>query len=161
MKTPRTAPAPKRWLIYVLAIIITAAVVLRLSSAWSGPRRVTLAIGSARVAAELALTPAAQFRGLSGRTSLPADGGMLFVFPAHDRYAFVMRDMLFPLDIIWIQDGHIVDIAPNLPPEAGRAEKDLTTYLPRAPANEVLEVPAGFSQKYSLTLGQAVVKTTR
>ena len=41
-------------------------------------------------------------QGLSGRASLPTDHGMLFVFSKSDIYEFWMKDMKFPLDIIWI-----------------------------------------------------------
>lgn len=53
---------------------------------------------------ELAVTGQERFRGLSGRESIAADGGMLFVFPDEKVRQFVMRDCLVPIDIIFL-DG--------------------------------------------------------
>src|SRR3982750_2266450 len=53
---------------------------------------------------ELALDQDKRFKGLSGRTEIPAEGGMLFVFPQPLTTAFVMRDCPIPIDIIFL-DG--------------------------------------------------------
>src|ERR1041385_5543414 len=53
---------------------------------------------------ELALDDTTRFKGLSDRTDIPADGGMLFVFPRPVTTAFVMRDCPVPIDIIFL-DG--------------------------------------------------------
>jgi uncharacterized membrane protein (UPF0127 family) len=83
-------------------------------------------------------------------------GGMLFKFLNRDRYAMVMRDMEFALDIIWLDDGRIVDMAPNVAPEDGRSEAQLTVYRPRLPATAVLELPAGFIAQKGLKIGDTV-----
>ncbi|HZW11347.1 MAG TPA: DUF192 domain-containing protein [Phycisphaerales bacterium] len=58
---------------------------------------------------ELALDPASRFQGLSGRTHIDEDGGMLFVFPRPAVQAFVMRDCPIPIDIIFLDPaGRIV-----------------------------------------------------
>src|SRR3954469_19885695 len=49
---------------------------------------------------ELALEQDKRFKGLSDRESIPADGGMLFVFPQPVTSSFVMRDCPVPIDII-------------------------------------------------------------
>lgn len=43
-------------------------------------------------------------RGLSGTETLPQGAGMLFVFENSDTYGFWMRDMKYPIDIIWLND---------------------------------------------------------
>lgn len=93
------------------------------------------------------------FKGLSGRDSLEPYDGMLFIFSTESKYAFVMRGMKFPLDIIWFNKGEVVDIAPNVPPEDGVPEAELKRYLPRKPATMVLEVPAGWTAKNELKIG--------
>src|SRR5258708_1067157 len=55
-------------------------------------------------------------KGLSGRASLGQDNGMLFIFGHADYYAFWMRNMKFPLDIIYIRDKKIVSIINSVPP---------------------------------------------
>lgn len=53
-------------------------------------------------------------QGLSGRSSLGADG-MLFVFAQPAQHQFWMKDMKFPLDFVWINQGQVVDLAQNIP----------------------------------------------
>ena len=59
-------------------------------------------IGSQTFTVEVAASPSERERGLSGRALLKPGTGLWFVFPAPDRYGFWMRDMLFPIDLIWV-----------------------------------------------------------
>ena len=104
---------------------------------------------------DLAQTPLAWKKGLSGRKNLKEGRGMLFVFSETKRHAIWMKDMNFPIDIIWIKAGQVVDIMPEAPP-AVPGDKNPPVYLPREDAGGVLEVRAGFSQKYSLKIGELV-----
>lgn len=101
-------------------------------------------------------TPARQFRGLGGRDALAPYDGMLFVFGESDRHAFVMRDMRFSIDIVWLANGSVVDIAPDVPLDVAK-EKDLRRYTPRANANVVLELPAGWAERHHLAIGDASI----
>jgi uncharacterized membrane protein (UPF0127 family) len=72
-----------------------------------------------RFTAEIARTPAEQAQGLMHRTSLPADGGMLFPFANPKFASFWMKNTFIPLDIIFIRtDGSIDRIAENTIPES-------------------------------------------
>lgn len=114
---------------------------------------VKLRINGAELTAEVAGSPKALSKGLGGRKILPEDRAMLFVFSNLDRHSFWMKDMKFAIDIIWIADGKIVDIAPNVQPTM---IEPLPTYLPRLPAKLVLETVAGFSSKNNLKIGDTV-----
>lgn len=107
---------------------------------------------------ELAQTPLAWKRGLSGRELLEEDRGMLFIFPKTDRHSFWMKDMKFPIDIIWIEEEKVIDIAPNLQPNL---DNPSPSYLPRLPVKFVLEVKAGFSEKNGLKIGDEVKMLTK
>ena len=61
-------------------------------------------IGGQSVRVDLAISPEAQERGLSGRAGLADGEGMLFVFAQPGRKMFWMRKMNFPIDIIWIAE---------------------------------------------------------
>lgn len=100
---------------------------------------------------ELAVTEDEQYQGLSNRESLPADTGMLFVFAKSAEHNFVMRDMKFPLDIIWLKDNVVVDIKENLPPEGHETKM---VYTSKSPANKVLEINAGQAKAWGLKTGQ-------
>ena len=100
---------------------------------------------------EIVKTPSAMYQGLSNRPSLCRDCAMMFVFPESDQRTFVMREMNFPLDIVFLNDGKIVKIYRNLPPE-GMAPQ--SQYNSEAPANRVLEFNAGVTREFGLEEGQ-------
>lgn len=98
---------------------------------------------------EIADDPAERARGLSGRTGLTDSYGMLFLFPEADRHGFWMKDMLVPIDIVWLDaEGVIVGIeesvSPDTYPEA---------FLPPSPVMQVLEVRAGLSREKGWAAG--------
>lgn len=97
-----------------------------------------------RIAAERAASLEDKVRGLGGRDSLAWGRGMLFEYDRPAFYAFWMKDMRFDLDLVWIRDGHIVDIHHDVPaPKSASPEGSLPTYRPREMADTILEVPAG------------------
>lgn len=88
--------------------------------------------------AEVVSTNLAREEGLSGRESLSKKRGLLFVFPSQGVFSFWMKDMKFPIDIIWVNErGVIVDIVENAKPEDYP-----NSYANKAPALYVLEIPA-------------------
>ena len=117
-----------------------------------------LLVGKNLLQVEIADTPDKQEQGLSGRPPLTDEQGMLFDFgPTPSLPTFWMKDMKFNLDLIWIYDNKIVGITPGVPaPLPGQALKDLPLYHSPAPVTEVLEVNAGWAQKYRVTVGDAV-----
>lgn len=93
--------------------------------------------------------------GLSGRDSLPEDQGMIFQFPKEDYYGFWMKDMRFPIDIIYIDQGKIVTIYPNVP--APQSTNEIPPVLrPTQVADSVLEINAGQSAKNGFKVGDSV-----
>ncbi|MCX6796303.1 MAG: DUF192 domain-containing protein, partial [Candidatus Falkowbacteria bacterium] len=92
-------------------------------------------------------------RGLSYQKTLGENGGMLFIFPDYQVRSFWMKDMNFPLDIIWIKDDKIVKISANLAPE-GNQPKNI--YSSDEPVNYVLEVNAGFCGKNKIKIGEQI-----
>lgn len=108
-------------------------------------------IRSAVLSVEIADTAAARGRGLSGRETLPAGEGMLFIFEADGRHSFWMKDMRFPLDILWFnKERELVDMALSVPPEGLSPAK---TYAPKRDARYVLEVPAGWARAQKVGAG--------
>ena len=98
-------------------------------------------------------TTEALARGLSGRPSLPKDSGMLFVFPNVGIYGFWMKDMNFPIDIVWINaDKKVSGIARDVEP---------TTYpkvfYPPSEIRYVLELNSGGALDYGIATGTKLV----
>jgi hypothetical protein len=112
-----------------------------------------LIVGSRKISLEVVQSPIAMAKGLSGRSALPNDSGMLFVFPTPDIYPFWMKDMQFPIDIIWILDGVIVDSTTLQPP---KQNEDIPKHEPTALADQVLELNAGEAKKLGLAIGSRV-----
>lgn len=75
---------------------------------------------------ELALDQDTRFKGLSGRTEIAADGGMLFVFPRPLTTSFVMRDCPVAIDIIYLDATGRVGNFYKMTPEDARAEDEKT-----------------------------------
>ena len=102
-------------------------------------------------------TPEKRSKGLSKKESLNEKEGMLFIFDKKDETPiFWMKDMFISLDIIWINDGKIVQIDENIAPEKNTPDDKLTRYSPRSSVDYVLEVNSGFCDKYELNTGDNV-----
>jgi uncharacterized membrane protein (UPF0127 family) len=125
------------------------------SSASSAPS--SLAIDGHIFSVDLADTLAKRIQGLSGRERLREDQGMLFLFPYSSRQSFWMKDMKFPLDMVWISSGRIVDISKDVPvPTPGQSVLSLPQFAPSAPVDTVLEIDAGLSTRYGFKIGDTV-----
>ena len=68
----------------------------------AGPGESLVVIGDASYTVDLAVTPEERQQGLSGREHMAGNEGMLFVFDEERQLSFWMKEMRFPLDIIWI-----------------------------------------------------------
>ena len=101
------------------------------------------------ISALVADTDALRQHGLSDRESLSDDMGMIFMFPESRTQAFWMKDMHFPLDIIWIDANKRVvgiadDLSPDTYPEA---------FVSPVPVMYVLEVNAGQAAHFGIEKG--------
>jgi len=154
----------KNWHLLTLGVIFLVFLVVRWTLPAATPKRAAppqpekavVTVGSSTFPALIANTPDLAYRGLSDRPSLGTFGGMLFVFPTTATRTFVMRDMLFPLDIVWITDGVISDMSEMLPLEPTAPESDLTLYTGKEPVQMVLEVASGTVRQNGWRLGDSV-----
>lgn len=116
-----------------------------------------LSVKTLNITVDIASTADAKRKGLSGRDSLEINRGMLFVFDSSDAWAIWMKDMKFPIDIIWIDENKkIVSISPSALQEPGKKDDQLTIYKPSAKARYVLEINAGLSSVNNLQVGDSV-----
>jgi len=91
-------------------------------------------------------------KGLSGKAALAPNNGMLFVFDESSRHGFWMKDMHFPIDIIWINEAFvIVDIKDNAEPNSFPE-----VFYPKTSALYVLEVNASLAKSQSVIIGSTV-----
>jgi len=112
-------------------------------------------INGKKVELIIAKTDEDRITGLSGRENLSNNQGMLFIFEEKGKYPFWMKEMKFPIDIIYINDDTVVHIVKNAaPPE------NLGTiperYIPPEPVNYVLELNAGKVEELNIEKGSKI-----
>ncbi|MFP4514658.1 MAG: DUF192 domain-containing protein [Parcubacteria group bacterium] len=104
--------------------------------------------------AEIADSSAEHYNGLSNRNYLCGNCAMLFVFEDNTERSFVMREMMMPIDIVFINNNMVIDIHKDLKPEG----KDYDNYYKSAGAVDMaLEINANYSDKYNIKVGDKVI----
>lgn len=95
-------------------------------------------------------------QGLSGTPPLAPQHGKLFVFDRAAKYGIWMKDMQYPLDILWFDDSlKLIHIEENVTPATYPA-----IFAPREPARFVLELTAYSARNFGLTVGQTLTLPT-
>ena len=119
---------------------------------------ITIKVKDMDLTVDVADTKETRTKGLSGRTSLNENSGMLFIFDTKNTVPyFWMKDMLIPLDIIWVNDGAIAKIDKKVqPPKTGTPDSALPILSPDVPIDYVLEVNAGYTDKKGIKIGDTV-----
>lgn len=115
-------------------------------------------LNDTKVYVEIVQTREDRARGLSGRESLAENEGMFFELGYEDTYPAVwMKDMKFPIDVIWINGNTVVDITKGLmvPPTQGK-DSQIPVYRPSSPVDSLLEVNSGFVDKHNVQIGDKV-----
>lgn len=105
--------------------------------------------------ASIADTLPTRIKGLSGTPFLPDNVVKLFAFGVPGNHSIWMKDMNYPIDIIWVaKEGNVVhieeDVSPDTYPESFSSPKQ---------AWYVVEAKAGFVASSSLKIGDKVVVT--
>ena len=102
--------------------------------------------------ADLAVTQEQMSKGLAVKDELKENESMLFVFGEPSRHSFWMKDMKFPIDIIWLDsDGKVVHIEKDLQPCLSVLV--CTNYSPNTDSQYVLETVSGFTQRHNVSVG--------
>lgn len=150
------------WIIVLSSILFIAVVILLLYiiGAYGQPNHTAVTSTSSKhsiiknfsLVVEIADTEEKRVQGLSGRESLPETEGMLFVWEEAGIHGIWMKDMKFPIDIIWIDENLRVialesDVSPDTYPE---------TFRPNEPAQYILETNAGWIEKNGVILGDVI-----
>lgn len=105
---------------------------------------------------EVTRTVREQALGLMYRTSLADDRGMLFSFNPPQNVRFWMKNCRIPLDMVFLKDGVVKYIAPNVPP----CQKDPCPHYGPTPAHglidQVIELRGGWVAEYGLKVGSVI-----
>lgn len=139
----------------IFILLLTASLVLTLVKEGNeqGAKFVRVKIGLMLIDAEVADTTLAQAKGLSGRVGLEENQGMFFIFKEQAIQKFWMKDMRFPLDIVWIRDNRVIGILYGIEPESNDSPK---IYTSPQTVDKVLEINAGVASKFGIKVGDTV-----
>lgn len=139
-------------------IIILIVGTIGLFSLWfytKHPLQTTVTVRNTTFIVDVAITAKEKEVGLGFRNSLAQNHGMLFVYTNKERYPFWMRNMWFPIDMLWIDDRTIVDISKNVP-TSDKPVNQLPIYHPTVPVDKVLELPAGTVDRVGIVIGDKI-----
>lgn len=105
-----------------------------------------------KIYVEVADTIEKRSLGLGKRSGLKNGWGMLFVFEKRKHHRFWMKDMKFPLDIVWLDNHKIVHILRDVQPVKSGDSPPIMR--PPVVCNFVLEINAGHASELKLHVGQ-------
>lgn len=147
----------KKIIIIFAAVLVISGLIL-LGRNIIGGKQATAAFGDEKIKLSVAKTTKEHEIGLSNRKSLKENQGMIFLFDKPDYYSFWMRNMKFPIDILFLNGNRIVTIHKNVkPPESNNAS--LPLFTSDGPADKVIELPAGKSDNLDLKDGDTISLT--
>lgn len=117
------------------------------------PNTVLIRIKDIDVQASVADSLPERIQGLSDTPFLPENVVKLFAFGVAGKHSIWMKDMNYPLDIIWLDEGGIIthieaNVSPDSYPES---------FTPPQPALYVIETNAGFTASNTVTVGDKVI----
>jgi uncharacterized membrane protein (UPF0127 family) len=106
-----------------------------------------------KITAYKAISSEQHSKGLSGIVYLPSSEGMLFEFPYENLWNFWMKDMLIPIDIVWInKDMVVVHIEERVDPDTYPQ-----SFGPSQNSLYVVELASGVVEKTNLKVGDKII----
>jgi uncharacterized membrane protein (UPF0127 family) len=117
------------------------------------PVSVNAIVGDRAMGLEVAKTPEQQAIGLMFRTELPDDRGMLFPIAPPRNVRFWMKNVQIELDMIFLREGVVQAIIPNVPPCFG---DNCPNYGPDVPVDAVIELKGGRAAQLGLKVGDRI-----
>lgn len=145
-----------RFSVFIIPVLLVAAAAVFLKS----PEEhlvIHTASGEFEVSIEIAQTAEEKRLGLMGRTSLPEDSGMIFVYEESSLPTMWMKNMLIPLDILFIgEDGIIHHVEEAVPPCEAESDDECPRYFSGKPSKWVLELPSGTATREGIEVGDRV-----
>lgn len=106
---------------------------------------------------EMAITDEQKLFGLMHRKKLASDTGMFFLYPNDAHPAMWMKNMIIPLDMVFIGKDQLINhIESNVPPCTEKDDRQCPIYASKDPSRFVLELPAGYCSSHQIEVGDHV-----
>jgi len=147
---------PTLAVLVLVAVVAGGAFAYDEVSHWQDAERATVAVTAPNgtrlgtVHARVADTFRERYTGLSDTKSLGPDEGMLFVHDSEGQYAYVMRDMAFPIDIVFVGKNETITAIYHAPTE------DPPYHRYRGTGKYVLEVPYHWTTRHDVAVGDRI-----
>jgi uncharacterized membrane protein (UPF0127 family) len=138
-----------RW--WVKAVFITLAIIMGSTWLWwqMTVDESTLRLNGASYHVSVMRTETELEQGLSGTNSLGKDQAMVFVFPRDDKWGMWMKDMKYPIDMVWLNnDKQVVYTVKNAQPASYP-----NTFKPSTISRYVIELPSGTIDQTGIKIG--------
>lgn len=139
--------------IIVLAVALLFLVLI--SSFQNLDRKSYVIINGTWFKAEFANTIQEKEIGLSKYKSIGDDFALVFPFEKSEKHVFWMKNMHFPIDIIFANNSKIIKIYENVLPPVSEFSQ-LRLYSPQENSDTVIEVNAGISRRYNFRIGDQI-----
>lgn len=134
---------------YAMRIGVVLALLTCALSGCAPMRETLVTLDGIEVQVEVADNPAERSRGLQGHDQLVAGEGMLFIFEDAAPRTFAMKDVSFPIDVVFIaEDGTVSAIEPLDP-------GDTRLVSSPGPCRYVVELPQGWAAREGIVVGSA------
>jgi len=117
------------------------------------PISVNTIVAERAIGLEVAKTPQEQATGLMFRTELPDDRGMFFPIEPARNVRFWMKNVLIELDMVFLREGVVQAIIPNVPP---CLSETCPNYGPDVPVDGVIELRGGRAAQLGLKVGDRI-----
>lgn len=123
---------------------------LTVQAAWAEMPRMALTLGFYRVDAEVAATQENRVQGLMHRTSMPANQGMLFVFPQAAHHCMWMKNTKLPLSVAFMDDAGVIINIEDMQPQTEN------NHCAARPARYALEMNLGWFASKGMAAGTRI-----
>ena len=142
--------------IIIIFLILTIVFLIYINFPRKVTKSITQKISSQNFSLEIADNSYLQAKGLSKRSELCSDCGMLFIFNGENTRYFWMKDTFIPLDMIFIKKNGLVTDIFTAQPETNKSDFQLKIYQSSQAVQYVIELNAGTAVKINLKVGDFI-----
>ena len=142
----------KHYIFWVILVIFVTLLFIHIKNEKTLLFSIKGTLGGQELLLAIADTADEHKKGLSGQLLLPENRGLLFIFDHSSMYGIWMKNMLFAIDVLWLDENYrVISVREQFTPSSYPE-----TAYPSASARYVLELPAGFVEKHKINIGEVL-----